>query len=361
MSDNTITIEAEYTDAEYTDAEYTDAGGKVKEKRAGIPDTPFRFLFWMAKRHYFSVFCTFLCSILGFGAEAFLPFFTKKLVDTTTLFSGETRQAYLLGMGIFGMYFIGSLILRGSRYLGLKALTVIKARTYQLFTRQLADDNFNDNEGTIIQSIVLVGEGSEQLLYRLFWHSSGFLICFIIYFGLMFSAHPYIFGVTLSWILLHLLTNPFFAKWRKKFALLHQQATSRLNGKLVAFARIRMYEPRRKLNLLSQEICEIDQAIDTRANRQLTDWWISESILLFYNVIHSFFIIALLILILVLWQEKLLSTGDIAMSLAILISTQKMLKDTSGLLNTITEQYARVETGLKYLCTKQLRGLMAPR
>ena len=350
MNDNTIAI----------DAEYTEVGRNAKQKSSGIPQTPFRFLFWMAKRYRISVSLTFLCCVVGYGAEALLPYFTKRFIDATNSFFEGNRLILLIGAGIFATYLIGSLILRVSGFLGIQFIISLKKEIYRLFTQQLAHDNLNDEPGTIIQSISIIGEGSEQLLYHFFWRITGFIMSFVIHLILMFSVHAYIFGIISGWILLHLLTNPFLAKWRKSFAIKYEIATSQLKGKLVGFCRNLMYEPG-QVNLLSEEIYELDKTLENRASRQLTDWRIAEAILLFYNFIHGFFIIALLIVVLVLWQDTLISTGDVAMSLAILISTQKMLRDVSSILNHLTVAYARVEAGLKYLNTTQLRGLMAPK
>jgi hypothetical protein len=301
----------------------------------------------------------YISIILAFATEGFFPFFVKKLVDETVSFSGEIRRIWLWGLGIFGAYVVYAFWYRMSGYLGIKLIVTVKTEIYRFFNHYLAAADLNDEAGKISKSIALVGEGSEILVYKVFWHSSGFLLNFLIHLSLILSTHYYIFGIFAGWVVLHIVSNSFLVKWRKQYTLRYQEATCHFNGQLVAFTRQRIYEPGKELSRLSDEMYQLDDALMGRASSQLLDWNIAETIHLIYNFVHGLFIVLALILILVLWQDKLISTGDIAMSVGIMISTQKMLKEVSVLMNLLTDAYSQVEAGLRYISTKQLKGLKA--
>ena len=322
-----------------------------------IPQQPYSFLWRMLAQYPWRVSIIYLSIILAFATEGFFPFFVKKLVDETVSFSGEIRRIWLWGLGIFGAYVFYAFWYRTSGYLGIKLIVTVKTEIYRLFNQYLACSDLNDEAGKISKSIALIGEGSEILIYKAFWHSSGFLLNFLIHLSLILSTHYYIFGIFAGWVLLHIVSNSFLVKWRKQYTLKYQEATCHFNGRLVEFTRQRIYEPGKQINCLSDEMYQLDEALMGRASCQLLDWNISETILLVYNFIHGFFIVLALILILVLWQDKLISTGDIAMSVGIMISTQRMLKEVSILMNVLTEAYSQVEAGLRYISTKQLKGL----
>jgi hypothetical protein len=238
----------------------------------------------------------------------------------------------------------------------------LKLEIYRLFTRLLIAAEYNDEPGTIVQSIAFVGEGSELLLQKLFWQSPGLLLNFTIQVGLIFSSHPSMFGIFCGWILLHLVSNAVLMHWRKRFTVRYQQSTSAFKGRLVGFARHVLYTPERRYsNQFSDEMYQLDQSLATRARHQLIDWNIGETIHLLYNGIHGLFMICALMLMLVLWQDGLITTGDIAMGVSIMLSTQRMLRETSMLLTRVIEAYAQVEAGLLYIHSKQRKGLMAPK
>lgn len=330
---------------------------RSSERSHTISSRPERFLWTMLTRHPWRVTLVYLSMILAFGAEGFFPYFVKKIVDETVNFGGEIRAVWLWGLGLFGAYLFYAFWLRLSGYLGLKLIVTLKTGIYQRLSRYLTAITLNDEAGKVSKSIALVGEGSEILVREAFWHSTGFLLNFCIHLGLIFSTHSYIFGIFAGWMLLHTLSNGYLAAWRKQYSVRYQKATYQFNGRLVEFTRQRIYQPGNPVNRLSDEMFRLDEALRQRASTQLLDWNISETIHLIYNFIHGLFMILALILILVLWQDKLIGTGDIAMSISIMMSTQKMLKDVSVLMNLLTDAYSQVEAGLGYLSVEQRKGL----
>ena len=293
---------------------------------------------------------------MAFTTNALFPYVIKQLIDSTAEFSGKVKTVWFWGLGVFALFLVHNLFLRISSFIGIRSLAHTKAEIYSFFTVNLTQE-FNDHSGTIFQMIAIVGEGCEKLLNKHYWEATKLILSYLVFLTLLFSAHITLFGVLITWIILHLASDIFLNKWRKRYNILFQQATSRFIGVLENFYRERMMNPERHYNLLSDGIYTIKEALATRTQRQITDKNIEESIFVFHNIIHGFFLISALILVLVLWQDGELSPGDVAMSITILFGTQQILMSTSFLLSFLTEAYAQVEAGLHYLNTDQLKGL----
>lgn len=299
----------------------------------------------------------------SFSLEGLLPYCTKRLIDAITHLLTLTEQAttfnsiWLWGALLLVGFASAAGLLRISRFTGIRTITQIKTNTYRLLFRFLTAVDLNDDPGAAIQSIAFVGEGLESLLFKLFWQLPQFALVLGFHLGLMFTAHPIICGVLAGWVLLHFASNTLLLKWKKGFAVRYQQSTSRFKGLLVEFCRVLMFHPEKRQQANSEERYHLDQALLMRNDRNQLNWQIAEAIHLLYNILHTLFLIIITIIMIVLWQERLISTGDIAMGITIMLSTQRLLSEASTVLNQYVDDYSQVEAGLTYIHTQQQRGL----
>lgn len=332
---------------------------KIEETRPRIPQRPCSFLWMMLRRYPWRVTLVYSCVILAFTCEGVFPYVVKKFLDDICTLNGNAHPNWIWGFGLVGIYCFYAFWFRMSGYIGLKLIILTKTEIYRLFNHYLLAIPLSDEAGKIAKSISLIGEGAEALMQKVFWHGPEFIISVLIHLGLMLSTHHYIFSVFSGWLLLHIVSNVFLVRWRKKYTLCYQQHTCDFHGRFVSFVGQCIDASGRQKAWASYDTRQLDKALMKRAFSQLIDWKISETIHLIYNIIHSLFMVLTLLLVMVLWQDKLISIGDIAMSVGIIISSQKMLRNVSSFMNSLIEAYSQIEAGLRYLSAKQFKSLNA--
>lgn len=328
-----------------------------------IPTTPLRYLFFISQRNRFLAGLAFALAFVGGLASQFAPYAIKKLIDSTSILAESSFDSTpWIWAGVFFVLFtVSEFFWRGSGFAGLVAATRTKSNSYKLFFRFLSDSGYNDEPGVIAHKIVLVSEGTAKILQEFLWSYLGVGFRIVVGVGLAFSAHPLFFGVMLLWALLHILSTAFVARFKQKFTRLVAQAVSELQGGLVNFCRKLIYDPSSITNQLNENIYLLYQLVDLREQKHQLDWKISEMIRLFFNVLHALFIGVIMIGILLLWQDRSITGGDVAMLIAIIRSVQFGLSQLSTKAVELYNIQAEVSEGLEYMHRKGPRALQAPK
>jgi ABC-type multidrug transport system fused ATPase/permease subunit len=330
-----------------------------------VPTSPLKYLVFISQRNRMWILLTFLFSFSGIITENFIPYSTKGLVDAAAAYlkrpASGTQTAWIWAGVFFGLFFVSELLARCSGMTGMKAVTQVKRNSYRLFLRFLSNAQYNDEPGVVAHKVVLISEGVEHLLHVMFWSGASLLLRVIISLGLAFSVNPVLFAICFAWMLLHLISAYFIARFKQKFTMLHAQATGAFQGGLVNFCRSLIYNPGSMINRLSEEMYQLYELVDLRTTRHKLDWKITEGIKVLYNLIHSTFTILTIIVVLVLWQDKLLTEGDIAMIVLIIRNIQQALSQCTGTAIILTNHFGEMKEGLQYMHRKGPQALQAPK
>lgn len=327
-----------------------------------IPNTPLLYLWYISQYNRATILIAFLGSIVGGIVQNVMPYISKILVNAASLAAtGSLRTVWIWGGVYILFYFVSEYMYRVSGFVGLTAVARTKANSYNLLLRFLAMSTYNDEPGAVVHRTVLISEGSNLFLQGVIWNDARTVLRIIISIILAFNAHPFLFFVCVGWMVTHVISSYFIMKFKTRFTKLLAQATSALQGEFVSFCRVRMYTPDKIITQLSEEVYKLNQVVNDRKERHLLDLRISESIYFLYSTMHGIFIALIIIGVLVLWQDRLISPGDIAMILSVVINVRQALTQYTESAIRIGACWAEIDAGLEYLHKVNPKALQAPK
>jgi ABC-type multidrug transport system fused ATPase/permease subunit len=324
-----------------------------------IPRKPFKYMRFITQNSRLLVICTIAANLTGGILQNLMPYTVKRLVDIAA--QGEAFRKVWVWGGIFiGLYFASELLFRVSGFSGLVAAVRAKAASYNTLLHFLADSSYYDEPGEVVTRVTLASEGNGQILQGALGADMRVILKIIAGMLLALTVHPILFGICAGWLLAHIVSAWFIMRFKKRFTKLVAETTSKLQGALVNFCRIRMFTPEQVMEKLPETVYTLRQTVAERKESQQLDWRIAEGICGLYSLVHGLFIGLIVVGILFLCQAQKITAGDIAMILAVIQSTKSSLFQYTNIAIRIGTAWAEIDAGLEYLHTQHPTAIKAP-
>lgn len=339
-----------------------------------VPKAPLQYLAFVSQHARVLMLLAFILGVSGGVCSNALHYTVKQFVNAVGSPSAAvgspsvavgspsaTVPAWIWGLAFFGQFLCGALLNRASAFVGLVPTAALKRNSYKLLLRFLSESRYNDEPGAVVQRIALVSENVPALFEAALGQGTSIALALGAALLLAASVHPVLCGALALWGALHCVSACFLTQWKRKFTVLHAETTSRFQGQLVEFCRTTIYTPGKLITALSQEIDRLYDLAAWREQTQKLDARIGEGLKTVYNLIHGLFVLLVLIAVIVLWQERAISSGDVAMVLSVVRSVQQALDQTTALMIQFGQAYAEAQAGLRYMHAESRKALLAPK
>ncbi len=249
---------------------------------------------------------------------------------------------------IFGM---SGIIWRMSGFNGMQWMMRARAYGYRTLFSYLTHHsaNYFNNRfaGALTNKISQVSEGTVNILQNILWQFLPLTFTLIISMYAVMSAHPLFAVIIFLWTVVYIVTNTLLVLRKRKYGILFSQNSSIMRGTMVDSAT--------NISAVHQnahqefEINHFQERIDEFAKSGLKSWFLSEWILLTGNVLQTFLVATILWLAVSLLVQNLVTVGDIAMIVGLVVSLMRQIFAISNEMNRFTDNYGQSKEGLQEL------------
>lgn len=320
--------------------------------REDIPlDTnPFRFFVFISKTHWRVAFVSMAAVVIAGICAAFSAYTFKLITNAAVSLPDQGAYSALLWGSILYLGalfaakafwrfsgFVGAVWATGARATARHALTAyvtLHSRTY--FSNRFA--------GSIANKIGHASSGMVDMVELLLWEFMELFVAVIASFIIAFVASPSIAAIFLLWVIVVAVVNSYFAYKRTPLSARAQQLETGLTGATVDLLSniTAMQEYARR----PFEIGRLKDAINDRRKAGLRNWWYGERVLVFNNVLQTFFGAVMLFTATRLAMTGAVSPGDVVLVIVIIFRIEGLLQTLGSNLNKVSNVWGEVEESL---------------
>jgi ATP-binding cassette subfamily B protein len=311
---------------------------------------PFRFLLFVS-RPYRTVVAGALVSVaLGAALNVGSSYVFKLVVNAATGIQSANTVPFLWQAAIaYLMVSLGStLAWRASGFIGMRWATGVRATSRYTLTSYVtlhSHQYFSERfAGSISSKISNAANSIKEMAEQIMWQFTGFFVTMIASFAMAFWSNPYLGWVFLLWIVVITPLNVFLARKRVELSAATQKAETALVGStvdmLTNISAVHEYASR------DFEMTRLKGLIIDRRESGLRNWRYGETVLLANGVLQIVFVGLLLFMSVVLTLQGVISPGDIALILTIIILVEDRLTFIGQQLNTFADAWGQVTESL---------------
>ncbi len=318
------------------------------EYTVSIPKKPMGFVFFVARQNMLLGVLAITAVTIGQLSSLFLPFVLKKIIDVAEMGSatGESIFFWVLLFPILMLTWFGFYRLSG--FIGMEWLTRTEVFSYKILFDYLTQHSHtyfsNRFAGSITNKIHHASEGTFRLLDGVLWGHYGAVLSLTTSSILMFMTNVWVGLVYVLLIAILIPVNYFFARYRRPFVVAYSSQKTLLRGKAVDvvtnIGAVRQFSQR------DAEYTDIKGTLDNLRRADLKQWRLSESALLFNNLIVVSAVAMILVIMYNLWVVGDVSSGDFILVLSLIMSLSGTLTFIGNAMNQFIRVYGEVEEGL---------------
>lgn len=322
-----------------------------KNKHTEIPNTPLRFMWYITKSHRGIMLVSLLLVTLAQSIGTSIPYVFRAIIDSAEgVLTGMTTVsdvwfwalAYPIMIGV--MFFLWRL----SGFMGMRWITAANAFAYQTLFTYLGKHShtyFSDRfAGSLSSKITHASEGAQSLYEAFVWSYFPGIVSLILttaYIASVSAVASVIFIILLGILI---PVNIYLAKYRRPHVVAYSAQTTKTRGRLVDtltnMGAVRQYV---QGNL---EEDRFQHELQIMRSLNLKQWGISEWGLALNNALIVIFELFLISVIIYLWTKGGVSTGELVMTITLLMNVNGTLVFIGSSINGFIRRYAEVEEGL---------------
>lgn len=321
---------------------------KVKGVYTGvIPNTPFRFLWYVSKPYKWFFFATVLIVLTATIINQSLSYLFKLIIDSAE--AGQTDSVVFYALLYPVTIFIVQLLFRLSSMTGIRYLTPTMKRCTDILSEYtLHHSHFyfvNRFAGSILTKFGNVVGGIGQIVPDFFWNMLGSFTSFVVAFLLIMTVDVSIAGIFLVLVVVMVVINLKLSPKKRQLSREHALARTKLVGKtadiLTNIAAARQYVG------LIREQESLQELTTGRLQAHQRTWKYSE-LTRFYNVSILFIATCAMFYILAHnWQAGLITTGDLVLVLSLVSQVAYNLTTIGKVFDSFSQAFGEMEEGLE--------------
>lgn len=314
-----------------------------------IPKKPFLFGVFATMPHKKWAIGALFAVFVATALDRFIVIVLRNLADSIT-----SQPIFFNSIWIWAiLYPLVALISGGawriSGFTGMRWFMNLRSSAYQSLYEYItlhSKDYFNSRfSGTLANKISNAVDGTESVFENLLWRFIPLIIGILWYVLFAWISNPILGLIILFWSIIFISSNLWFAKKIQPRSYEFAKSLSTLKGRIVdSLSNISIVH---ESAFLSGEREYIKKFILRQRDRGLSEWQLSEWMLLFNNVMIFIFMLLMIGTSVYLFQKHLVSVGVIVMTIAIVGELTGQLFFIGMEIKNTTKYYGEAKEGLE--------------
>ena len=317
-----------------------------------IPNTPIKYILFLLKQNRVGVFAAFTVVTLAQLLNTSVPYLFRRIIDSAegvATGSATVNDVWMAALAFPLVLALTFVLWRISGFIGMRWMTNASARSYRFLFNYLGSHShsyFSDRfAGSLSSKVTHASEGSQSLMESTLWNYYPGVLSLVITFFYIVSLNSYAGGVFVGLLVLLIPLNIYLAKYRRPHVVVYAAQATKTRGRMVDsltnIGAVRQYAQN------DYEEQSFQQELDTMRNLNVKQWGMSEWGLVLNNVLIVLFEFSLVLMIVSLWTENRISTGELVMGVTLLMNINDTLTFIGSSINSFIRRYAEVQEGLE--------------
>jgi ATP-binding cassette subfamily B protein len=301
--------------------------------------------YWPYVRAYKGwVFLTYLGACLGVACQLVTPWFYKELLDTLAANLQDPSKADLLwillnilfwNLGGWISYRVGGFVVTYVQPIILanmdrKNLEFLLGHSYQFFTNNFA--------GSLLRKIQRFSRGFERIMDETEWNLCSLFITLVMAVGALFLRNATLAWATMAFILVVVIGNYFFYRWKLKFDLKRAEKDTEVSGSLADVignaVNVKLFSG------YGFEKTKFFNVTDQLRRLQYLTWSLGELNNAFQAFMGLFLEFGVMFLAVHLWQKGSISIGDVILVQGYLIAVIGRIWNVGRIMKNLYEAFS---------------------
>jgi len=326
-----------------------------------IPKNPIKFGLYISKQYKKWMILAFTCELFATIISQFSVLILQYLTNALTTKPLDMHAVSFWAILLVVDFFTAENIWRVSGFTGMRWIMGLRYSIYQTLYEYLSlhsKDYFDDRfAGALTNKISNAVDGLDYLSGQILWQFSSLVLGLFVYVIFAWIDNPLLGIILFSWSLIFILINIWFAKKLQPKALVSANSLSTLKGRIVdSLGNISLVH---EYANIAGERKYIQNFIRRSYNAGLSQWQLSEWMLLSNGVMLFIFMCFMVGTSLYLFQKNSISVGVVIMVITIVGLLINQLFFLGQQLRDAAKFYGQVREGLEEILTEH-RIVSAP-
>ncbi len=313
---------------------------------------PFRFMLFSSRPHAVAMSIALLAVVCASTLNIVSTYVFKNVVDAVAALKGAggsltTVQEAVIVYVLISL--LSTLLWRISGFIGMHWSTGVRATGRYALTAYVTKHSqqyfSNRFAGSILSKIANASGSVKDMVEQILWQFTGFIISMIAAVVVLYFTNQTLAAIFLGWVCIITPLNIYLARRRTPLSSATQKAETALGGATVDvlsnMTTVHEYANRQ------YELGRLKDLIIGRRVTGLRNWRYGESVLLGNGLLQILFIGALLLVSVELVRDGLLSAGDIALILMIVVYVEDRLTFIGQQMNNFADAWGQVSESLE--------------
>lgn len=314
-----------------------------------IPKNPLSFGIYVSKPHKRWAIAAFIFVLIGTFLDRLWVIIFKNLTDAISTSPIAFDRVWLWAILLPILFIVSETIWRGSGFTGMRWFMAARSTAYEKLYQYLSmhsKDYFNSRfAGSLTNKIANAVDGIDGLFEKILWRFTPLSIGLILY-AIIAGLNNLLLGaIIVVWSVVYIAVNIWFAKKLKLISYGFSKSISALKGRVVdSITNISLVHENA---YLSGEQKYIKGYIDRQYDAGFKSWYLSEWVLVANGFMIFIFILAMIVSVIYLFQNKLISLGVVVMVVTIVGDLSSRLFFIGQELRDASKIYGQIDEGLE--------------
>jgi ATP-binding cassette, subfamily B, bacterial len=316
-----------------------------------IPRTPIRFALFASRPYWHWGLGAVLSVTLAGTLDSATYYVFKELIDTATSYTAGTVALSAVVFWIFAYPLTASghqFLYRTAGFFAMTWLTATRTHGANMLFRYLSLHSipyFNNRfAGSTANKIWNASGGAQGMFETFLWGYLSTFIAFVTSAILVFTVSVGLGAMFVGWILALVVINYFLSKKTSVYSERRAAVRSRISGTVVDIVTnmlaVKNYARR------AAEIARVEEGTEELRIASWRNWFYTESLLVFNNVLMAFFAVSMITGGYYLWSNGSITVGELIMVLTLLNGIMGWFSFIGTSMNQFAERYGEVLEGL---------------
>jgi len=321
-----------------------------------IPKNPFKFGIFASKKHKKWVFFALLFVIIATGVGRSTALILKNLTDSLSHQPIVFNDIWFWAIAYPLVDFISGLCWRMSGFTGMRWFMNFRFTAYESLYKYItlhSKDYFNSRfAGSLTNKISNAVDGTESIFENILWQFIQLFIGIFWYIVFTSLSNPILGLIIFVWSVIFLSSNLWFARKIQPLSYAFAKSLSTLKGRIVdSLSNISLVH---ESAYLEEERRYIKEYIEKQKEKGLSEWQLSEWMLLTNNVLILIFMVAMIGSSVFMFQHSIVSIGVVIMVIAITADLSGQLFFIGHEIKNSTKYFGEAKEGLEEILNKHL-------
>lgn len=320
-----------------------------------IPKNPFKFGIFASKPYKaWALLALFFVFIANF-VDRYLVIVLKNLTDAVA--GGNNFDSIWFWAIMYPvLHFLASNLWRGSGFSGMRWFMGMRVTGYQSLYAYLSlhsKDYFNSRfAGALANKIGNAVEGTHRVYEKLLWRFYPIALGILIYVYIAAASSLWLGIIVFVWSLIFVGVNIILSKKLQVYSFKFAKSMSTLKGKLVdSLSNISLVHE--NATLISERAF-IQEYIDRQNKTGLSQWWVSEWILVINGALIFIFLGTMTWTSVYLYQNNIITLGVIIMAISIALDLSQQFFFMGQDMKETARSYGEAREGLEEILSEHI-------